>query len=215
MISSRFGGKAKTDQTEISLNNSENHHNENAVKTTSTPIATATSSSSMVATPLVYAKADNTLSPHSQLVQRGVYLTSGPQQRNGPADAIRPLEMTSYREHAPNATAPSVSYRERGVDVGQTAGVNQQATDANNKIRTYESAATTSSGNKPAVPARPPPSEIMPETPSRYRDQDRNLVIRNAKLEAARNMKRFQNGGDGVARLNEMCDTFSGRCQKQ
>ncbi len=197
MISSRFS-KTKTDQIpETGLNNSESNE------------ATA--------------KADNNLSPHSQLVQRGVYLGSSQSQQqqscprntnhgsgnNNGIDAAK--RGQDYREQAMG------QYRERAVDIGQTAGVSQQSA----AIKVPPADGTGGRGIYDMCPSRPAPSRPPPldgETPNRYRDPDQRNLARNSKFEQmqssnmTRSVKRLQ-GTDGLTRSNELRNsTSTGKC---
>lgn len=196
MISSRFS-KSKTDQIpETGLNNSESND--------------------------AIAKPDNNLSPHSQLVQRGVYLGSA-QQCN--RNTTQTPSMTTYGNGSDGIDIAKRNqeireqiigqYRERAVDVGQTAGVSQQA--AGVKLPT-DVAAVNSCKNRSLESVSTKQTLLDSETPNRFRDQtDARNVGCNLKSEhiqsgnVARNVKRFQNGSNGNSsiRLNEICEPSS------
>lgn len=192
MISSRFS-KPKTDQQpETGLNNSETHDNTKP--------------------------ADNTLSPHSQLVQRGVYLASSQSSRTpvptpGPSGGAGGASEAAKREQM---AISANQFRERGVDVSQTVGVSKQsiynahAEGANSTKNIYDSCAS-----KKPIPPRPPGLDAY--TPNRFRDPiEQRSVSRNQRFadnghsgNVARNVMRIQNGGEGAMRQNEMSESGS------
>lgn len=163
MISSRFS--KKYDQIpETGLNNSESNE---------TP-----------------AKNDNNLSPHSQLVQRGVYLansqprnTNYNSNNNGVEAAKRSQEI---RDHA-------AQYRERAVDVGQTAGISQQLSVAGNDCapsssKQYYDCSTRAASRQ---------SVLDNETPNRYREMEQQNSARRYEQQIPNGnamRRRFQNG---------------------
>lgn len=178
MISSRFS-KQKSDQIpETSLNNS-SESNETA-------------------------KPDNNLSPHSQLVQRGVYLANSQQcnrnlnhgsNNNGIDMAKRSQEVRDQ------IIGQCQQYRERGVDVGQTAGVSQQVSStigndncvAGSSKQYYQDCSNRTSSRQ---------SILDNETPNRFREMEQqnatNGVARRYEQvppsgNVSRNIRRFQN----------------------
>lgn len=192
MISSRFSKPKSDQQPETGLNNSESHDN---------------------AKP-----ADNTLSPHSQLVQRGVYLASSQSTSRTPAPCPGPGGGAANAADAAKREQMAASanqFRERGVDVSQTAGVSKQSTynahgeGASATKNIYDSCAS----NKPIPPRTP---GLDAKTPNRFRDPvDQRSVSRNQRFDighngnVARNVMRIQNGGDGSSRQNEINESGS------
>lgn len=188
MISSRFN-KSKTDQIpETGLNNSESNE---------TPKG-----------------ADNNLSPHSQLVQRGVYLAnSQPGNRNTAATTgygNNGIDIAKRNQEVRDQIIGQ--YRERAVDVAHTAGISQQTDSSSpcdgiaNGRHAYELGPRPASTSKPTM--------LDGETPNRYRDHQGargNPRFEHTQGNVLRNVKRFQDSGDGIVRLNDGCDSTKGK----
>lgn len=175
MISSRFS-KSKTDQfPETGLNNSDSNETPKGI--------------------------NHSLSPHSQLVQRGVYLAnSQPCNRNTTTTNVYSNNGIDIAKRNQEVREQIMGqYRERAVDVGHTAGISQQTVGnvtpmdgVTNGRHTYE------------VSHRPMPtpkhSVLDGETPHRYRDH-----------QVTKNVKRCQNENDGIIRRNDECEPTAGK----
>lgn len=193
MISSRFNKPKTEQQPETSLNNSETHDNAKS--------------------------ADNTLSPHSQLVQRGVYLASSQSTSRTPAPAPGPSGGTGNATDAAKREQMAASanqFRERGVDVSQTVGVSKQSIyNAHGEGASSTKSIYDSCASKKPIPPRPPGLDA--NTPNRFREPvEQRSVSRNQRFDnghsgnVARNIMRIQNGGDCSAiRLHEISESGS------
>ncbi|XP_065211101.1 uncharacterized protein LOC135839136 isoform X2 [Planococcus citri] len=191
MISSRFS-KQKSDQIpETGLNNSESNE---TMKTE-----------------------NNNLSPHSQLVQRGVYLANSQQcnrnvnygsNNNGNMADMAKRSQEVRDQIIGQQCQQQMQYRERGVDVGQTAGVSQQASSAvignndNNCVAGSSKQYYQDCSNR----ATSRQSILDNETPNRFREVEQQnanaaaVSAANRRYEqvpsngnVSRNIRRFQN----------------------
>lgn len=188
MISSRFSnGKSKMDQiSETGLNNSESNGGNETPKT------------------------DNNLSPHSQLVQRGVYLANSQSCNRNTTYSRSGIDLITRRNQEVRDKIIG-QYRERAVDVGQTAGVAQQAVS------------NTSTNVSAGVPNGRYVQESEPkslaqtgrrclldcETPNRYRDQPPVKNVQRYEYPTEnelRNLNRYEDGYDDSVRTNGTAD---------
>lgn len=164
MISSRFSKKG--DQIpETGLNNSESNE---------TP------------------KTDNNMSPHSQLVQRGVYLANSQQcNRNAPPYGSNNNGVDVAKRSQEVRDQINGQYRERGVDVGQTVGVAQQYIGNDNYATSkqyYQDNAVNRATSRQTV--------LDNETPNRFREMEQQNAARRyeqATGNVSRNVRRFAN----------------------